>query len=99
MASFFDAKTGFLPLVPGTGTGMEGQDLGYLLWGLVETGNARRDAVYSALVNSVTSDAWGSFSEAYDAQGHPNGHDLRSLETGVNVSALAKYWGLGTSTQ
>jgi hypothetical protein len=97
MAQYFDAKSGFLPLVPGAGTGMEGHDLGYLLWDLVEMGDARKDAVYSALVNGKTPDAWGAFSEAYDSQGQPNGHDLRSLETGINVSAIAKYWGLGGS--
>ena len=36
-----------------------------------------------------------SFNEAYDDKGRPNGNDLRSLETGVNLTALAKYWGLG----
>jgi hypothetical protein len=95
MADFFDTKTGFLPLVPRAHNGMEGQDLGYLLWGLVETGDWRKQLVYSALVNGPTVDAWGAYSEAYTSDAHPNGHDLRSLETGVNVSALAKYWGLG----
>jgi hypothetical protein len=95
IAPLFDEKTGFLPLVPGSGTGMEGHDLGYLLWGCVDTGDWRKHAVYRALVNGPTVDAWGAFTEAYDAQGHPNGHDLRSLETGINVTALAKYWGLG----
>jgi hypothetical protein len=39
-------------------------------------------------------DCWGSFNEAYNADGARNDHDLRSLETGINVSAIAKYWGL-----
>jgi hypothetical protein len=95
IAQLFDQKTDFLALVPGTNSGMEGHDLGYLLWGCVETGDWRKDMVYEALVNGPTVDCWGSFNEAYDHEGHPNGNDLRSLETGVNVSALAKYWGLG----
>ncbi len=95
MAGFFDPKTGFLPLVPGADTGFEGHDLGYLLWDLVEIGDWRKDEVYAALVNGPTADCWGSFDEAYDQKGHRNGHDLRSLETGINLSALAKYWGLG----
>jgi hypothetical protein len=97
MAQFFDQKNGFLQLVPSSANGMEGQDLGYLLWGLVETGDWRKQLVYSALVNGPTVDSWGGYSEAYSPDGHPNGHDLRSLETGVNVSALAKYWGLGNA--
>ena len=99
IARSFNTKTGLLQLVPGADNGLEGHDLGYLLWGLVETGDGRKDQVYSALVNGPTVDAWGSFNEAYDAAGHPNDHDLRSLETGVNVSALAKYWGLGAAAK
>ncbi len=95
MAGFFDPKTGFLPLVPGADTGFEGHDLGYLLWDLVEIGDWRKDEVYAALVNGPTADCWGTFDEAYDQNGRRNGHDLRSLETGINISALAKYWGLG----
>ena len=95
MAQLFDPKTGFLQLVPSARNGMEGHDLGYLLWGCVETGDWRTEQVYAALVNGPTADCWGSFNEAYDSDGHPNDHDLRSLETGINVSALAKYWGLG----
>jgi hypothetical protein len=97
IAPYFDAKTGFLPLVGGTGGLMEGHDLGYLLWDLVQMGDWRKDEVYHALVNGPTVDCWGSFNEEYDQEGNRNEHDLRSLETGVNVSALAKYWGLGTA--
>jgi hypothetical protein len=95
IAQSFDTRTGFLQLVPGANDGMEGHDLGYLLWDLIQMGDWRKELVYHALVNGPTVDAWGSFSEAYDRDGHPNNHDLRSLETGIDVSALAKYWGLG----
>jgi hypothetical protein len=95
MAQLFDPRFGFLQLVPSNNNGMEGHDLGYLLWGCIETGDWHKEMVYEALVNGPTPDCWGSFNEAYDPAGHPNIHDLRSLETGVNVSALAKYWGLG----
>lgn len=95
MAHYFNEKTGFLQLVPGADTGFDGHDLGYLLWGLVETGDSRKDEVYRALVDGPTVDCWGSYNEAYTATGVRNDHDLRSLETGVNLSAIAKYWGLG----
>ena len=94
IARYFDKKTGFLQLVPGERSGIEGHDLGYLLWDLIETGGWRKQEVYQALVNGSTVDCWGSFNEAYSADGAPNDHDLRSLETGINVSAIAKYWDL-----
>jgi hypothetical protein len=95
IAHYFDEKTGFLQLVPGSDSGFEGHDLGYLLWGLIEIHDPRKDEVYKALVNGPTVDCWGSYNEAYSATGQRNDHDLRSLETGVDISALAKYWNLG----
>ena len=94
MAHYFDEKTGFLQLVPGADTGFDGHDLGYLLWSLVEVGNPQKTEVYHALVNGPTADCWGTFNEAYTAKGKPNDHDLRTLESGCNVSAIAKYWDL-----
>jgi hypothetical protein len=101
MAQFFDPKSGFLDLVPSSNTGMEGHDLGYLLWDCVETDDWRKELAYHALVNGPTVSSWGTFSEAYNNDGHPCGgdRDLRSLETGANVSAIVKYWGLGTSAK
>jgi hypothetical protein len=99
IAYYFNPTTGFLQLVPGADTGFDGHDLGYLLWGLVEIDDPRKEEVYKALVNGPTADCWGSFNEAYDTTGHPNGHDLRSLETGVNISAIAKYWDLGPESK
>jgi hypothetical protein len=88
-------QTGFLQLVPGADTGFDGHTLGYLLWGLVDTGRPEARAVHDALVNGPTADCWGSFAEAYSKEGVPNDHDLRTFETGGNISAIAKYWGLG----
>jgi hypothetical protein len=95
IAHYFDPATGFLQLAPGGDTGFDGHDLGYLLWGCVETGDWHKEPVYTALINGPTCDAWGAFNEAYDGKGVPNDHDLRTMETGVNISAIAKYWGLG----
>jgi hypothetical protein len=95
VASWFDDKTGFLPMIPHGDGSFDGHNLGYLLWALVETKNSAKDKVYHALVNGPTSDAWGTFDEGYYPQGQPNGHDLRSFESGTNLSALAKYWNLG----
>jgi hypothetical protein len=73
-----------------------GHDLGYLLWGQVAVGDPQKAAVYDALINGPTAGRWGSYNECYDGAGEPNaGNGLRSFETGVNVSAIAKYWGLG----
>jgi hypothetical protein len=99
IAHYFDEKTGFLQLVAGGDTGFDGHDLGYLLWCLIEVGNPQKDEVYKALVNGPTSDAWGAFNEAYDGKGAPNDHDLRTMETGVNVAAIAKYWKLGEGAE
>jgi hypothetical protein len=94
IAPLFDKKTGFLQLVPQAHNGFLGHDLGYLLWCLVEVDNPEKTEVYDALVNGPTADCWGSFNESYTAAGVRNEHDLRTLETGCNMSALAKYWGL-----
>jgi hypothetical protein len=95
IAHYFDHKTGFLQMVPGAANGFEGHNLGYLLWALTETNHPMKDEVYKALLNGPTVDCWGSFNEAYDSAGNRNGHDMRSLETGVNIDAMAKYWKLG----
>lgn len=91
---YFNSTTGFLQLVPGADTGFDGHDLGYLLWSLVDVGDASKTDVYNALVNGSTSDCWGSFCEGYSTTGAPNSHDVRTFETGCNISAIAKYWNL-----
>jgi hypothetical protein len=42
-------------------------------------------------VNGPTVGCWGTYNEAYDPQGVPNRNGLRSFETGVNISAIARY--------
>ena len=86
MKQFFNARTQLLPLVaPGSGKS-DGHDLGYLLWGLVMTGDNQRGAVYDALVNGPTARCWGTYNEAYDVDGTPNASALRTFETGVNIA-------------
>jgi hypothetical protein len=97
MARHFDRQTGFLQLVPDADTGFDGHTLGYLLWGMVETGHPEADIVYQALINGPTADCWGSFAEAYSREGVPNDHDLRTFETGCNLSAIARYLNLGNT--
>lgn len=98
MLHYFNRNTGFLQLVPGADTGFDGHTLGYLLWDLLEVGNPDADRIYQALVNGPTADCWGSFAEAYTREGKPNTHDLRTFETGCNISAIAKYHRIGTAS-
>ena len=94
--SWFDPARRSLPLVPAVGDGRYlGHDLGYLLWCLVTIGDAGRHDIYDALVNGISPSCWGTFAEAYDADGTANGCRLRTFETGVNVDAIATYHGLG----
>jgi hypothetical protein len=93
---YFNETTRLLPLIAVSGGKSLGHDLGYLLWGLVAVGDSQRAAVYDALVNGPTAGCWGTYNESYDGDGVPNANNgLRSFETGVNISAIAKYWGLG----
>jgi hypothetical protein len=93
---YFNKKTRLLPLIGVPGGKSLGHDLGYLLWGLVAVGDSQKAAVYDALVNGPTAGCWGTYNESYDGDGVPNANNgLRSFETGVNISAIAKYWGLG----
>jgi hypothetical protein len=101
MAQTFDPKAAVFGLVPGPYNGAEGHDIGYLLWDCVATGDWRKEQAYHSLVNGPTVSAWGTFSEMYSGDGHSPGRDreLRSLETGANVTAIAKYWGLGATAR
>lgn len=102
MKSFYDSKTGFIQLFPGVDNGFCGHNLGFLLYDLIEVSDPMADEVYRSLTLGSTHSWLGYWNEAYLADGTPctdysknapNG--LRSLETGVNVSALARYWHLG----
>ncbi|HEV2320396.1 MAG TPA: hypothetical protein VGV18_11640 [Verrucomicrobiae bacterium] len=95
MKQFFNPS---IPLLPVTGTEGKkslGHDLGYLLWGLAAVDDPEKDAVYRALVDGPTAGCWGTYHEAYAGDGTPNRNGLRTFETGVDLSAIAKYWGIG----
>jgi hypothetical protein len=97
MSTYFNASAKTLPLVPVVGDERYlGHNLGYLLWSLVETKDAEKEKVYEALINGKSAQCWGTFNEGYDADGTPNNCNLRTFETGVNIDAIAKYWGLST---
>jgi hypothetical protein len=62
---------------------------------LIEVNDDLKNKVYDVLVNGNSVQCWGSYNEAYDADGKPNGNNLRTFETGVNIDAITKYWNLG----
>jgi len=95
MKSFFNPATPLLPVVGIPGRRSLGHDLGYLLWALVVVGDPEKTDVYHALVNGPTAGCWGTYHEAYAGDGTPNANGLRSFETGVDLSAIAKYWEVG----
>lgn len=95
---FSTSKT--LPLVPDVGDKRYlGHGLGYLLWNLIEINDSLKDIVYHAIINGNSVQCWGSYNEAYDADGKPNKNNLRTFETGVNIDAIAKYWDLGKKSK
>lgn len=95
MKQFFNPSVPLLPLVGTPGRKSLGHDLGYLLWGLVTVGDPEKDNVYKALVSGPTAGCWGTYHEAYAGDGTPNLNGLRSFETGVDLSAIGLYWGMG----
>jgi len=95
MKQYFEDSTRMLPVVGIPGHKSLGHDLGYLLWGLVAVGDSKKAVVYDALVNGPTVGRWGTYHEAYLADGTPNVNGLRSFETGVDLSAVGKYWNVG----
>jgi hypothetical protein len=94
MKQFFDKEKQVMPLVPGTGTPNNGHCMGYLLWCLSDINDPMKTDVYTALVNGPLMDAWGTFSEVNYPDNSSNTDDLRSFETGCNISAMARYWKL-----
>jgi hypothetical protein len=96
MKQYYQDSARSLPVVGLPGHKSMGHDLGYLLWGLVAVGDSKQAAVvYDALVNGPTACCWGAYHEAYQADGTPNANGLRSFETGVNLSAIARFWHIG----
>ncbi|MGH7979549.1 MAG: hypothetical protein ACREE6_09245, partial [Limisphaerales bacterium] len=98
MKQFFNPSIPLLPVTGIPGRKSLGHDLGYLLWGLVAVKDPEKEAVYKALVDGPTAGCWGTYHEAYAGDGTPNHNGLRTFETGVNLSAIAKYWGIGALT-
>lgn len=95
MKPFFNPSIPFLTVTGTPGRRSLGHDLGYLLWGLVAVDDPEKEAVYKALVDGPTAGCWGTYHEAYGDDGTPNKNGLRTFETGVDLSAIAKYWGIG----
>ena len=95
MKQFFNPSVPLLPVTGVPGRKSLGHDLGYLLWGLVAVNDREKKAVYKALVDGPTVGCWGTYNEAYTGDGVRNHNGLRSFETGVDLSAIAKYWGVG----
>ena len=102
MLHFYDHKTGFIQLFPGLNNGFDGHNLGFLLYALADVNDPAADEVYRSLTHGPTNSWLGYWNEAYAADGTPHtayspGGDngLRSLETGVNISAIAHYCRLG----
>jgi hypothetical protein len=95
MKQFFNASVPLLPVTGIAGKRSLGHDLGYLLWSLVAVDDPDKEAVYKALVDGPTAGCWGTYHEAYGDDGTPNKNGLRTFETGVDLSAIAKYWQIG----
>lgn len=94
MKQFFNPAVPLLPVTGIAGRKSLGHDLGYLLYGLMSVDDPEKKAVYDALVNGPTAGCWGTYNEAYTGDGVRNKNGLRSFETGVDLAAIAKYWGI-----
>jgi hypothetical protein len=93
---------GFLPIQPG-GLSEDycGHNLGYLLYALVEKEDPMMEQVFDALMNGKSIGCWGTWSEAYKAEGETymrqekgssyTTSNMRPFETGVNIAAIFKY--------
>jgi hypothetical protein len=95
MKQFFNPSIPLLPVTGIEGRRSLGHDLGYLLFGLVTVDDPEKEPVYKALVDGPTAGCWGTYHEAYAGDGTPNKNGLRSFETGVDLSAIGKYWQMG----
>lgn len=99
MKAFVNAR-GFLPLQPGgQNEDFCGHASGYLLIALIELDDPLCHAVYEALISPGLVGCWGTWSEAYTADGRAYHntldnriHNLRPFESGVNLEAVFKYW-------
>jgi hypothetical protein len=99
--SYFKEKE-FMPIQPG-GENEDycGHNLGYLLYALVEKKDPMMEQVFDVLVNGKAIGCWGTWSEAYKADGETymrqeegGGYttsSMRPFETGINIAAIFKY--------
>jgi hypothetical protein len=93
---------GYLPKQPVASGGFlddyDGHGLGYFLYDLVRIGDPLKDAVYNDLVRGPSVGAWGTYWDVYWPYGRrvAENRGLRPFESGVNVTAIAAYWSLGT---
>lgn len=93
---------GFLPIQPG-GLNEDycGHNLGYFLYALVEKEDPMMEQAFNALINGDAIGCWGTWSEAYTADGEAymrqeegGGYttsNMRPFETGINIAAVFKY--------
>jgi len=75
---------------------------GYFLYCLAELGDPAAADAHKTLVHGPTADWIGGWNEAYKGDGTPftryapdADNCLRTMETGVNIDAIARYWRLG----
>jgi len=93
MAEYINPTTGFLPLAPNETEGFNGHTMGYLLYGLTELNDIRKDNVFNTLINSNIIQMFGMVNEHYGPNAIPNSRNLRPFESGVVLEAIIKYMG------
>jgi len=78
-------------MVPNETEGFSGNTMGYLLYGLTELNDIRKDNVFNTLINSNIIQMFGMVNEFYGPNAIPNPHNLRPFESGIVLEAIIKY--------
>lgn len=91
MAEYINPTTGFLPMVPNETEGFSGNTMGYLLYGLTELNDKRKDNVFNTLIDSNIVQMFGMVNEFYGPNAVPNPHNLRPFESGIVLESIIKY--------
>ncbi|MDO8971389.1 MAG: hypothetical protein Q7U74_11920, partial [Saprospiraceae bacterium] len=91
MAEYINPTTGFLPMVPNETEGFSGNTMGYLLYGLTELNDKRKDNVFNTLIDSDIIQMFGMVNEFYGPNAVPNPHNLRPFESGIVLESIIKY--------